>query len=129
MAALALDQVLTNLDARRRELGMSVPALAKRSKVSTATVNRILAGRYGSASHANVAAVARALGVRLFGRPRDPEHIRQEAAKRKARWLVKLVQGTSGLEAQAVRPEVLRRMVKETVRELLAGSSRRLWGD
>jgi hypothetical protein len=38
-----------------------------------------------------------------------------------------MVQGTSGLEAQAVDREALEQMIRRTTHELLAGPKRRLW--
>ena len=48
-------------------------------------------------------------------------------ARRLAESIVKTVQGTSGLEAQAIGKRELRHMVEQTVHELMAGSKNRLW--
>ena len=52
---------------------------------------------------------------------------RQSVAEKKAKQLVKIVQGTSALESQAVAKSDEDDMVRQTVHELLAGPSRRLW--
>jgi hypothetical protein len=53
--------------------------------------------------------------------------LRRVQALRKARYLVGLVQGTQGLEAQAVGRDALKRMVRRAAVTLLRGPSERLW--
>ena len=126
----AISTLLRTLDARRRELGMSHAVLAQRSAVSLPTVQRILSGNHTTASFANVVAIADALGMCLkFGATVEPEKLRRVQARQKAKRLVRMVQGTSGLEGQAVDADTIRRLEERTVHELLAGSNRRLWGD
>jgi transcriptional regulator with XRE-family HTH domain len=119
-----------DLDKRRRALGLSCGQLAKRSGVSLPTVQRILSGRNMHASLANVVAIAEALGLGVeFESRADPQAMRREQADRKAKQLVGLVQGTSGLEGQAVGRPVIEAMVERTAHELLAGPRRKLWSD
>jgi transcriptional regulator with XRE-family HTH domain len=121
---------LCDLDNRRRALGMPIEALVQRSGVSRATVRRILSGDHARASFTNVLAVAKALGIDVRLAAEVPsEDYRERQAESKARRLVGLVQGTSGLEAQAVDPAAMERMVKRTAYELLFGSNRRLWAE
>lgn len=94
------------------------------------TVVRILSGTYSKASFANVAAVAEALGIGIkFEAVTKIADLREAQARQKARRLVGMVQGTSGLEAQALDDDELTDMTRQTVHELLAGSSRRLWSE
>jgi hypothetical protein len=126
MAAYSFDSDI--LERRRRELGMTCPQLAERSGVSLPTVRRILRGGLDRATTANTVAVAVALGLRPQFEPIDDSHdFRQKEATKKARKLVGMVQGSSGLEAQAVDPDTVERMVAQTVHELMAGSRRKLW--
>jgi len=121
---------LRDLDKRRRELGISFELLARRSGVSLPTVQRILSGQYPTASFSNVVAIAESLGLGVcFASKADPRKMRREQAQRKARKLVSLVQGTSGLEGQAVDRKTVEAMVEQTAHELLAGSRRKLWSD
>ena len=118
------------LDKWRRVLGLSYQLLAQRSGVSRPTVQRILSGRQPAASVSNVVSIAEALGLGLRFESRvDPGRLRQEQAERKARRLVALVQGTSGLEGQAVDREAVESMVEQTAHELLAGPKRKLWSE
>jgi transcriptional regulator with XRE-family HTH domain len=106
---------------------MSIPSLAVRSGVSEATVKRILGGQIGEASFANVAAVAEALGVPLGLIETDVDELCRKQARKKAEQVVRLVQGTSALESQAVDTQTYNRLLEKSFHELLAGSKRRLW--
>ena len=55
------DDILIDLDKRRRALGLSHELLARKSGVSRPTVQRILTGRQPAASFENVAAIAEAV--------------------------------------------------------------------
>lgn len=116
-----------SLEKRRQELGLSCELLAQRSGVSRATVQRILSGKSSSVSHASVLSVVRALGLELrLDSQASPQELKEEQARKRAKRLVALVQGTSGLEGQAVDRAAYREMVDRTVAELLSGSQRRL---
>jgi transcriptional regulator with XRE-family HTH domain len=122
--------LLKDLDKRRRELGLSYELLSKRCGVSRPTLQRILSGRHVAPSFANVVAIAESLGLWLrFDSKVDAHKLRREQAERKAKKLVALVQGTSGLEGQAVDEKAVKSMVEQTTHELLAGSKRRLWSE
>ncbi len=121
---------LKYLDERRRELGLSYELIARRSGVSRPTVQRILSGRHAAASFANIVAIAESLGLGLrFDFILDARELKPQQAERKAKKLVALVQGTSGLEGQAVDEKAIESMVEQTTHELLAGSTRRLWSE
>jgi transcriptional regulator with XRE-family HTH domain len=118
------------LQRRRQELGLSYELLAQRSGVSRPTVQRILSGRYPAASLASVVAIADTLGLELkFTSTTTPEQLKQEQARKKAKKLAALVQGTCGLEGQGVDRAGFEAMVEQTTHELLAGSKRRLWSE
>ena len=91
----------------------------------------ILSGRHDAASFANIVAIAESLGLGLrFDTKFDARKLKREQAERKARKLVALVQGTSGLEGQAVVDEkIVASMIEQTTHELLAGPKRKLWSD
>jgi transcriptional regulator with XRE-family HTH domain len=125
----AMSLAFQALEQQRQELGMSCAALAQRSGVALPTVQRILAGKSPGASVANVAAIAQALGMELALQIKTTaQELREQQAQRKAEHLVGLVQGTAGLEGQAVDRESLGVMIRRTFHELLAGPNRRLWG-
>jgi hypothetical protein len=104
--------------------------LSTRSGVSRAVVQRILSGKHAAASFASIAAIAGSLGLSIrFDTEVSVEKLRRDQARRKARKLVSLVQGTSGLEGQAVDQATIESMVETTTHELLAGSKSRLWSE
>lgn len=119
---------IKGLNARRKRLGMTYQVLAARSGVSIATVQRIMSCTSDQANFSNVAAVASALGMTasFIENVSDIEFCEQQAQK-KSKLLINLLQGSSGLEGQAVDVQTLENMVNQTVHELLAGPRRKLW--
>jgi transcriptional regulator with XRE-family HTH domain len=123
-------EIFEILNQRRQELGLTVGTLAKRSGVSHPTVQRILSGTNPTASFCNVMAIAHALGLSLIlDAQTDVGRMKHEQAARKARKLVSLVQGSMGLEGQAVDQKTLDVMIERTTHEMLNGPKRRLWSD
>jgi transcriptional regulator with XRE-family HTH domain len=127
---------VNQLEFRRHRLGMSKSAVAKRARVAPATVERILAGREESPRISNLGAIAAALGVQVnlgattsVTELQSAHEFRRAQAVKKASRIVGLVQGTMGLESQAVEQGTLNDMLEQTVSELLAGPPRRLWDD
>jgi transcriptional regulator with XRE-family HTH domain len=125
------------LDLRRRELGISYSALADLSGVSQPALQRLLTGKVEAPALTSVAAVARVLGMGAirflddgsikFDPAMSAQALRERQARKKAAWLVGMVQGTSALEGQAVSDAEYQAMVESTYHELLAGSDHRLW--
>ncbi len=117
------------LEMRRQELGMTFEALSKRSGVPVSTLKAIFKKGVEHATFANVAAIADALGVDIeFANESDSYELLHQQAVKKARELVGMVQGTSGLESQAVGPNQIEKMISQLVHQLMAGSRRKLWG-
>jgi len=122
--------IFARLEARRRDIGMSNEILSRISGVSTASVVRILSGKQANASFAHVQAIADALEVDLVDRERICTYeIRKRQAMARAQQVMALLQGTSGLEGQAVDEVAFKCMYEQTVAELMAGSKRKLWSD
>ena len=121
---------IKGLNARRKRLGMTYQVLAARSGVSIATVQRILSCENDQASFSNVVAVANALGmITNFIESVSDNDFREQQAQKKSKGLISLLQGSSGLEGQAVDDQTLADMVQQTVHELLAGPKRKLWAE
>ena len=127
---VATSQPLTiRLNERRRELRMTIPQLARRSGISTATVARVLRGE-PTVAMGHVCAVADALGMEVGVRPRlSAAALVRRAAKAKARRAAALVQATSALEAQGLSKHQFDAMVDRTARELQAAGGKILWAD
>ena len=132
----ATRQISAQLDDRRSRLRMSKADLARRSDVSQPTVSRVLSGQESRPRMDTVIAIATALGVEVrlseasqVHEKYDVSEFRKHQARTKARHLVRLVQGTMALEAEAVGEDILRQMEEDNFHALLAGSGRRLWGE
>lgn len=118
-----------SLNERRRELRMTIPQLARRSGISTATVARVLRGE-STVAMGHVCAVADALGMQVGLRPRvSVDSLLRQAAHRKAKRAAALVQATSALEGQGLSRHQFDAMVDRTTRELRAAGGKTLWAD
>jgi transcriptional regulator with XRE-family HTH domain len=121
-------ELATRLQRRRRMLGMSCKLLAARSGVSLPTVQRILRDGGQHATYAHVAAVAKAMGIDIeLKSDSSPQEFARRQACERANLIVRMVQGTSALESQAVDNETYQQLVEQTVHELMAGPKGRLW--
>ena len=120
--------ILKKLDQRRQALDMPLKELSSRANVSLSTVNRVVAGEAGARIE-TVTAIGDALGVPDldFRKARPPDKMRRLQAALKARKIVGMVQGTSALEAQAVSELDKKRMIENTINELLCGPRSQLW--
>jgi transcriptional regulator with XRE-family HTH domain len=124
------------LEKRRKSVRMTKKILAQRAGMSLPTVNRILSGREKRLTINSIEAIAKALGVVVqvgastdFIEVESSLSLRKKQAVAKAKRIVRMIQATMGLEAQAVGDDVLDQMTEETTYELLAGSPHRLWSD
>ena len=117
------------LNTRRKALKMPLEALVKRSGVPRAAVVRILRGNVDMVRFGQFQKVAGVLGIPIGAPAFDPEELRSIEARKKARLLRRLTQGTMGLEAQALPEDVLSELEEQTVAKLLAGTGRKLWSD
>jgi len=119
--------ILTALEHRRAELGMSVPVLSRRTGLGMATIYRALGGHVGVSLGA-VVAIAQALGVDLgLVRCRRPTAVRREQAKAKAGLLVATALGSASIEHPIGGSEDVRRMERQAEEDLLSGSNLALW--
>jgi hypothetical protein len=107
---------------------MSCQRVALRSGISLPTVQRILRDGGERTAYANLAAVARALGMEFELRSTcDEQTFAERQARAKAEVIARMVQGTSALESQAVDADTCRQLVNQTLHELMAGPRHRLW--
>lgn len=124
-----LSDLVTRLSQRRRQLKMSYRALARRSGVSEPTAKRVLSGHCTNLEYATLAALAQGLGAELRHtlECEHPEAFKLREAEKVARRIVSAVQGSAGLEAQALSERDLKNMFRQTVHELMAASPTRIW--
>ncbi|HEV3079796.1 MAG TPA: helix-turn-helix transcriptional regulator [Gemmataceae bacterium] len=118
-------EFLEQLRQRREQLGMPLAVLAAKAGVPMQTLHRILHGE-ASAHFDKVLAVAQALEVVLSAQKVKAREVRKRQARATAKRLVGMVQGTSGLEGQALDRDTLEEMTEQTTHQLLA-SKYKLW--
>ena len=119
--------ILGFLGRRRRELRMPISALSERANTSVSTVKRVLAGDT-SVGYGTLCRIAEAMGVSFEANARSPRSVIQKEAKRKAKLVARMVQGTSAMEAQAVDTETLNRIAQATEAKLITRLGGMLWG-
>ena len=122
--------IVQELDARRRKLKMPCRALARRSGVSTRTVQRALSGQAGDVGARTLLAMAEALGMGLGVVVRkSASRLRHEVARAKAKRIIAGAQGSFALEGQAVEESHLSEVRRDLEDKLVAGPPVRLWSD
>jgi transcriptional regulator with XRE-family HTH domain len=120
--------IAVQMQRRRKALRISYQLLALRSGVSLPTVQRIFRDGGEHTTYATLTAVARALGMDFeLNSTSDDQAFAERQAQTKAEVIVRMVQGTSALESQAVDSDTYRQMVRQTMHELMAGPRRKLW--
>ena len=119
--------LLDVLNRRRNELGMPITAVSRRSRVHPSTVTRLLSGDLSVAGFGTVCQVAHALGVQIVVREKPVGMMKRQAARAAAVEILKSVQATSALEAQAVGPRALKLLEERIVAQLLSGPGYKLW--
>ena len=115
---------------RARSSASLTREIARMTGLSLPTIKRVFTGKHAPASLSTLRKIATALGLTITAEPAVPsEELREDRARAKAERLIQQLQATSALEGQALSKEELDAMVRKTMHELLAGSSRRLWED
>ncbi len=119
---------------RKAKLGMSEAYIARRSGVSQSVVHRILSGKHSRAVFKDFLAIAKVLGLKETRVPNGFDlrwqsipSILEDRAELLATVQAALVQGTSGLEGQAVSHQEQERLFLEYKSKLLAGPKKDLW--
>lgn len=119
---------LDTLDKQRRALRMTLDVLAERANLSRATVCRILTEKRTSSSLQNVLAIASVLGAEFEIRLQEPEELVEQQVQKRAREIVRMVQGTMALEAQGITDAShLDQLVEIAAREIRAKPRKQLW--
>ena len=130
MKTLFSKDILSEIEARRRELRMPRGALARRSGVCLRTVERLLSGEAKGAKWETIASMGREVGIDLgIVRRRSLRAVVHKQAKAKAEKVVAITQGDSALEGQALPEKALKQIRKAMEDSLATGSSVRLWSE
>lgn len=124
----SIHDILTELDERRRQLGMSCEVLAERCGVSSRTIRRLLRSEAESARIATVAAMAEALAADIgIVRKRRITAVRNSQAKAKAKKIVAMAQANAALEGQGVSGKIRKLAEQKVTAGLLSSTNVRLW--
>ena len=120
-------ELITKIEARRKQLNITIVNLSKLSGLGVRTVNRFLAGEDVKLS--TVEKITNILGLDFAGNEIVAlSNLQRKRAKEKALFMVSLVQGTSSLEMQGLEDDSIRKMLLNIEKEFLTGSYRdRLW--
>jgi len=128
MKAKNVQTWLAGLEKQRRALKMPLHILAERANISRATVCRILKEKRASSSLESVLAIAGALGAEIELRIPDPEKIVEQQIRKRAKRIVRMVQGTMALEGQGITdPDYLDQLVETAAKEIRAKPRKQLW--
>ena len=112
-------EILLAIAERRKKLGMPLRALSRLTGTSRPTLCRVLGGDLKAARHDRVMKILRATGIRLRADddgechldPIPSEELVERQARKQARTIVYLTQGTMALESQAVNQDFLLEMM------------------
>lgn len=119
---------LESLDKQRRALKMPLHILAERAHLSRATVCRILKDKRTSSSLESVLAIASVLGAEVEFRIQEPEKLIEQQVQKRAKRIVRMVQGTMALEGQGITdPNHLDQLVETAAKEIRAKPRKQLW--
>ncbi len=106
---------------RKKELNITIENLAKLSRISIRTVNRLLANKDVKLS--TVESVTNLLGLDFAGNEQVPlEVLKKQRAREKAIYLASIVQGTSALEMQGLEEDCINDIISLYEKEFLYGS-------
>jgi hypothetical protein len=94
---------LEALDKQRRALKMPLHILAELTQLSRATVCRILKEKKTSSSLESVLTIARVLGAEFELRLQEPEKLVEQEVQKRAKKIVRMVQGTMAPRSQPFR--------------------------
>ena len=123
--SITRDQFHRRIQKRIQQLAIPNSELAKRSRLDCATVERVLSTPI-SVPFEQLVSVGASIGLNFKGASRPVRNVLRTAVLMKARYLVRLVQGTAALESQAVDQNARRELTKLAIRELSA-DRKRIW--
>ena len=118
-------QFLRRIKKRIQRLGIPNSEIAKRSRMECSTVELVLSSPITVPLN-QIVAVGASVGLVYGGTSQSIRDVYRTAVRTKARYIVRLVQGTSALENQAVDRAARRELTKLAVRELVA-DRKRIW--
>ena len=121
--------LLERVQARKKQIGLTIDNIARLSRLGNRTVTRFLAGEDVKLS--TVESVTHLLGLDFAGNEVvDINRLKRNRAKQKAKYIVSLVQDTSSLEEQGLDNKDLDILISQAEKEFLDGQyQKNLWAD
>ena len=114
-------ELINQIIARKKQLGITIENLANLSGISIRTINRLLKNEDVKLS--TVENVTNFLGLDFAGNEQIPlNELKKQRAKEKAIFLASIVQGTSALEMQGLEDDSLNKIIATYEKEFLNGS-------
>jgi len=120
-------EFIKKIEARRKELKITIENLAKLSNLGVRTINRLLAG--DDVQLSTIEKITNILGLDFAGNEIVPlKELEKQRAKEKALFLASLVQSNCTLELQGLDKNSLNIIISNFEKELLNGKYKnRLW--
>jgi transcriptional regulator with XRE-family HTH domain len=121
------EELLSRVQARKANLGLTIDNIAKLSRLGNRTVTRFFAGEDVKLS--TVEKITNLLGLDFAGNEViDIDTLKEKRATHKALYIISLVQDTSALEKQGLEDSQLNLLIQEIKEQFLHGEYRRnLW--
>ena len=121
--------VIKKVKDRKESIGLTIDNIAKLTNLGNRTVARFFAGEDVKLS--TLEKITEALGLDFAGEEvLDIDTLREKRAKKKALYIVSLVQDTSSLEKQGLNNKELELLIKDTQMQFLTGEyQKHLWAN
>ena len=121
--------VIKKVKDRKESIGLTIDNIAKLTNLGNRTVARFFAGEDVKLS--TLEKITEALGLDFAGEEvLDIDTLREKRAKKKALYIISLVQDTSSLEKQGLNNKELELLIKDTQMQFLTGEyQKHLWAN
>ncbi len=123
-----ISNMVHKINQRREHLGISQTRLAEMTGISLPTIQRFFSDNGAKVSLETASKIAEVLGLNLTPKEIiDEQTLLEKHARKKARWLTSVVQGTSSLEAQGLTGSSAKAVEQRFFYELMAGPKSKIW--
>lgn len=118
--------LLQKVKKRKKQMGITIDAIAKMANIGNRTVVRFLKGE--DVKMSTVESVTNLLGLDFAGNETlSIDELKQKRAKEKALYMVSLVQDTSSLEKQGLDSKQLNLLIEQAKDSFLHQHQKSLW--
>ena len=119
--------LLEKVKTRKKQVGMTIDNISKLSKLGNRTVNRFFSGK--DVKFSTVEKITNIMGLDFAGNETiDITTLKKNRAKKKALYIISLVQDTSALEMQGLENSDIKILIEDTTKQFLTGEyQKNLW--